>query len=119
MASTTKPPATSMRAAVDRSIRAAIRADRIKKLDQSALIRASQKLADHMDLPGWPLLDGKLDTSTAPTLLRYLTALGVAPELDKKASASSRLDAIRGMASKATGASPDAPASSGKGGATS
>ena len=113
-----KKSTTTMRAAVDRSIRAAIRADRIKKLDQSALIRASQKLADHMDLPGWPLLDGKLDTSTAPTLLRYLTALGVAPELDKKASASSRLDAIRGMASKATGASSDTPASSDKSGAS-
>ena len=97
----------TMRSAVDRSIRAAIRADRIRKLDQSALIMAAQKLADHMDLPGWPMIDGKLDTSTAPTLLRYLSALGVAPELDKKATASSRLDAIRAMEKKATGKPKD------------
>lgn len=91
----------TMREAFDRSIRAAIRDGVITRTTQSALIRAGQKLAAHMDLEGWPMIDGKLDTSTAPTLLKYMQVLGLAPDLDKKATASSKLEKIREMAAQA------------------
>lgn len=74
----------SVRASFDRSVRAAVRAGLIKKIDQAAVIDAARKVADYMDTPGWPYVDEKLDTVTAGTFLKYCDSLGITPKLDAK-----------------------------------
>lgn len=74
----------SVRESFDKSVRAAVRAGLIKKLDQGALIDAARKVADYMDTPGWPYVDEKLDTVTAGTFLKYCDSLGITPKLDVK-----------------------------------
>ena len=74
----------SVRESFDKSVRAAVRAGLIKKLDQGALIDAARKVADYMDTPGWPYVDEKLDTVTAGTFLKYCDSLGITPQLDVK-----------------------------------
>lgn len=66
----------------DKSVRAAIRNGRIKRLDQAALIEAARKVAVLMDKPDWPYVDGKMDTVNAATFLKYCTALGICPDLE-------------------------------------
>lgn len=72
----------SMVDAFDKSVRAAIRNGKIKRIDQAALIEAGRKVAAYMDLPDWPYVDGKMDTINASTFLKYCCALGIAPDLE-------------------------------------
>lgn len=71
-----------MRRAVDRSIKAA-QTQGIIDLDlQAGPICALRILAEQMDDPEWPLVGGKLDNVSLPTLLRYCQALGIVMDLD-------------------------------------
>lgn len=80
-------PAGRMRRAVDRSIRAA-RDRGIVDLDLHAgPICALRILAEQMDDPEWPLVGGKLDNVSLPTMLRYCQALGVVINPDARRAA--------------------------------
>lgn len=67
--------------ALNRSIDAAVKAGRIDRDAQAALIAAARKVARVMDSPDWPLVEGgKFDNVSASTLLKYCDALGICPE---------------------------------------
>ena len=67
--------------ALNRSIDSAVKAGRIDRDAQAALIAAARKVARVMDSPDWPLVEGgKFDNVSASTLLKYCDTLGICPE---------------------------------------
>lgn len=89
----------SVLAAFDKSVRAAVRNGRCKRVDQAALIEAGRRLAAYMDQPGWPQVGDRWDNASAGTLLKYCQALGITPDApegnDKKAP--SKLERLRAL----------------------
>ena len=63
----------TIREAFERSIDAC-GIDRVKA---GAMIAAAGKLADMMDTPGWPMVDGRYDNVSPSTFLKYCESLGL------------------------------------------
>ena len=87
--------------ALNKSIDAAVKAGRISRDGQAALIAVARKVACVMDEPDWPIVckdadgRGKLDNVSPSVLLKYCEALGICPELpasEKKANRSKLAD---------------------------
>lgn len=89
--------------ALDASVDAAVKAGRIDRTAQAALIAVARKVAALMDEPDWPIVckdsdgKGKLDNVSPTTLLKYCEALGICPELapSERKAVKSRLSKMR------------------------
>lgn len=84
MSKTSSASSGRMRRAVDRSIKAAHEQGLIDLDLQAGPICALRILAEQLDTPGWPLIDGRLDNVSLPTILRYCQALGIVLNIDGK-----------------------------------
>ncbi len=74
-----KQSVPQVRAALERSIRAAKR-DGLLDLDKhAALIAGARKLANLLDEPDWPFVQGRFDNVTPAKFLDYCVRLGLAP----------------------------------------
>jgi len=67
-----------MRAAVEQSISAAIAAGTVDAKEHAAMIQAVRDLADRAERN-----DPERDNVTYPTLLKYLTAMGMTPVVER------------------------------------
>lgn len=77
--------------AFDNSVRALVSDGALDEVRQGPAIEAARKIAEVMDSPGWPMVDGKLDNVSPGVFLKYCDALGIT---GKVASAGARKGAI-------------------------
>lgn len=96
-----KQSVPKVRAALDRSIKAAKDAGRLDLTEHAALIAVARKLANLLDDPDWPKPFGTFDNVTPAKFLDYCVRLGLAPMSDadqakgRKRPQVSELDAWR------------------------
>ena len=69
----------------DESIERAINAGTLDADAHAAPIAAARKLAQMMDGPNWPMVNGKLDNVSPGVFLKYCDALGIVPGKEAKA----------------------------------
>lgn len=53
---------------------------RLDAVEQGPAIEAARKLAEMMDDPDWPMVNGKLDNVSPGVFLKYCDALGIVGE---------------------------------------
>lgn len=95
-----------VRAALERSIKAAKRDGLIDLEKHAALIAVARKLANLLDDPSWPNPGGKFDNVTPAKFLDYCVRLGLAPAAPEAAKGQqkpvvSELDAWRAQKAEA------------------
>ena len=61
------------------SVNEAVKEGRLDRKKHGALIEAARKLAETMDRPGWPVIDGKFDNVTPSTYKQYCETLHLTP----------------------------------------
>ena len=64
----------------DLSVKTAIKAGKLDEKAHGAAISAARKLAEMMDGPEWPMVNGKLDNVSPGVFLKYCDALGILPD---------------------------------------
>ena len=69
----------SVEESFDESVNAAIVAGTLDAKAHGAAIEAARKLAQMMDGPEWPMVNGKLDNVSPGVFLKYCAALGIVP----------------------------------------
>ena len=59
------------------SIESMVRDNQLDEVKQGPAIEAARKLAEMMDGPNWPMVNGKLDNVSPGVFLKYCDALGI------------------------------------------
>ena len=89
----------------NKSVREAVKDGRIDKSKHAAAISAAKKLAELMDTPDWPIVQGKIDNVTPSVYLKYCEALSLTPaskgkktsaKAEKTEAADTKIVAFRG-----------------------
>ena len=70
---------STVRSKFNSAVNQAVEAGIIDRKKHGALIMAAQKMAETMDRPGWPIIDGKFDNVTPSTFMKYCEALHLTP----------------------------------------
>lgn len=88
----------TVRAETERSIKAAIKANTLDPEISAGPIEAILLVADQLDHPDFPIVNGKLDNVSLPTYLRYCAELRLTPasrEEQKKEGGGGKLATLR------------------------
>lgn len=66
----------------DKNIDAAIKRGSLNRAENGAMIEVARKLAELIDTPEWPMVNGKIDNVSPAVFLKYCDALGIMPNID-------------------------------------
>lgn len=76
--------------AIRDSLERSIDSCNIDQEKSAAPIEAARKLADLMDTPGWPMVDGRYDNVSPSTFLKYCELLGLRGTVSKEGTKAAR-----------------------------
>ena len=66
------------------AINIAVKDGRLDRKKDGAIIEAARMMAQTMDRPGWPIIDGKFDNVTPSTFKQYCELLHLTPDSVKR-----------------------------------